>query len=160
MLAVKHFPPLPEIGRPDAFYTTAIAKAESQGYTHLRASLKVARYISLGLSPELSWDDKAKYFLHALRHHCTPPSADEETQTYYDQLAELVRRHAGAEALREASQEDDMYAARAALGQDRSLIEDDAEAFFLKVMGQGDHRPDLFNEEDWAQLKLLRDQWI
>lgn len=160
MLAVKNFPPIPEVGRPDAFYTTAITRAEAEGYTHLRAALKVARYISLGLDPEITWEEKTRYFAHALRHHCAPPSQDEDTQQYYDQLADLVREHAGAEALRLASQEDDMYAARVALGQERSLIEDDAEAFFLKIMGQGEHRPELYTEEDWEQLKLLRDQWI
>jgi hypothetical protein len=72
----------------------------------------------------------------------------------------LIRQYCCAEALRLASLEDDMYAARAALGQDRSAIEDDAELFFSRLMGAGDHCPEHYVETDWAQLKLLRDQWI
>ncbi len=156
----QKFPPMPDIGRPDVFYTHAIEIAEQEGDVHRRASLKVARYITLGLDPNLPWDAKRKYFLHALKHHCIPPSADEPTQQYYDQLADLVRQYAGSEALRLASAEDDMYAARLSLQQDRMQIEDDAEAFFGKLLNSGDHCPEHFNAIDWEQLKLLRDQWI
>jgi len=158
--AQQQFPPLPEIGRPDGFYTSAINRAEARGDVHLRAALKVGRYISLALNPEIKWEEKRKYLLHALKHHCVPPRLDEETQRYYQTLANMVRAYAGNEALRLASQEDDMYAARVALGQDRQLIEDDAEAFFLRLLGSQDHCPEHFDESDWAQIKLLRDQWI
>lgn len=158
--AQQKFPPMPEIGRPDAFYIHAIEVADQEGDLHKRSALKVGRYITLALDPAIPWEQKRKFFLHALKHHCAPPSLGEDTQQYYAQLADLLRQHAGAEALRLASQEDDMYAARAALGQDRTAIEDDAEAFFLRLLDTGDHCPEHFNEIDWQQLKLIRDQWI
>lgn len=161
MNAAQHdFPPIPEIGRPDPYYMRAIADADQSGDIHLRAALKVARYITLAISPKLPWEEKKRYFTHALKHHCAPPAQDEAILKYYDELADLVRQYAGAEALRLASQEDDMWAARTALGQDRTLIEDDAEAFFGRILGQGEQRPDHFTEGDWSQLKLIRDQWI
>ena len=46
------------------------------------------------------------------------------------------------------------------MGQNREKIEDDAEAFFQKLMGSGDQCPEWFNEEDYGQLRLIRDQWI
>lgn len=156
----RNLPSLPEIGRPDLYYVRAIRQAEEQGDIHSRAALKVARYITLALDRNIAWDEKFRYFSHALRHHCLPPTLDESICNYYKQLADLVRQHCGAEALRLASQEDDMYAARAALGQERSSIEDDAELFFGRLLGTGDHCPEHFNEGDWAQLKLIRDQWI
>lgn len=159
-VAQNDFPPIPAIGRPDPYYKQAIEEAEQAGDVHLRAALKVARYISLAVAPKLPWEEKLRYFAHALKHHCAPPTPDEPTVQYYQHLADLVRQHAGAEALRLASQEDDMWAARAALGQDRTQIEDDAESFFVRLLGQGDHCPEHFIDGDWAQLKLIRDQWI
>lgn len=158
--AQQNFPPMPEIGRPDAFYTHAIEVAEQEGDLNKRSAMKVGRYVTLALNPSISWEEKQKYLNHALKHHCAPPSQDEETQQYYTQLADLVRQHAGAEALRLASAEDDMYAARVALGQDRSAIDDDAEAFFLRLLGPSDRCPEIFIDIDWQQLKLIRDQWI
>ena len=46
------------------------------------------------------------------------------------------------------------------MGQNRDKIEDDAEVFFGTLMGSGDTQPEYFNETDWSQLKLIRDQWI
>ena len=76
------------------------------------------------------------------------------------QTRRLVRQYAGQEALKLASQEDDLYAARLSMGQGREKIEDDAEDFFTKLMPEGDRCPEWFNESDWLQLKLIRDQWI
>ena len=45
-------------------------------------------------------------------------------------LTDVVRQHAGTEALRIASREDDLYAVRLNMGQSRDKIEEDAEAFF------------------------------
>ena len=156
----RKLPPLPEIGRPDVYYTRLITKADDEGDPHLRAAAKVGRYITLATNPALPWSEKLRYFSHALRHHCVPPTTEPDVLQYYEQLAELVRQHCGAEALRLASQEDDMYAARASLGQDRSGVEDDAEAFFGQIIGRADHCPYYFTEMDFSQLKLLRDQWI
>jgi len=78
---------------------------------------------------------------------------------FYRQLADLVRQHAGQEALRLASTEDDMYAARLAMGQTRDKIMEDAEVFFGRLV-PFEFNPEWFNEEDYRQLKMIRDQWI
>lgn len=163
MVATEHiFPPLPEIGKSDVYYHNAIAQAEQSGDVLKRSTMKVGRYITLALSTKISWEEKVRYFDHALKHHCIPPldMNDDRTKAFYEQLADLVRQHCGAEALRLASQEDDMYAARMALGQEKPMIEEDADLFFGRLIGTGDHRPEYFNEIDWSQLKLIRDQWI
>jgi hypothetical protein len=46
------------------------------------------------------------------------------------------------------------------MGQAREKIEDDAEQFFGRLLGSGEGAPEWFNETDWHQLKLIRDQWI
>ena len=163
MVVEEHnYPPLPEIGKSDVYYHNAIALAEKEGDVLKRATMKVGRYITKALTPKIPWVEKVRYFDHALKHHCTPPMGmeDEKAKAFYEQLADLVRQHCGAEALRLASQEDDMYAARVALGQEKPMIEEDADVFFGRLLGTGDHRPDYFNEIDWSQLKLIRDQWI
>jgi hypothetical protein len=77
---------------------------------------------------------------------------------FYRSLADLVRQYAGQEALRLTSTEDDLYAARISMGQTREKIEEEAEHFFGRLVPP--ECPDWFNEEDYAQLKLIRDQWI
>ena len=153
-------PSLPEIGMPDGNYTRLITKAEHASDIVQRSAAKAGRYITLALSPDLSWPEQFRYFTHALSQHCTTLSMEPEVQAYYGQLADLVRQHCGAEALRLACQEDDMYAARVALGQDRNDVEDDAEQFFSMLLGRDNACPAYFSEGDWAQLKLIRDQWI
>ena len=76
--------------------------------------------------------DSAKAnFHHALKRHCAPPPLpDDDVWAFYQGLANLVRMHAGQEALKLASNEDDLYAARLAMGQTREHIEDEAETFF------------------------------
>ena len=49
---------------------------------------------------------------------------------------------------------------RQSMGQDREIIENDAEEFFEKLMGRNETCPEWFNEADWEQLRMLRDQWI
>ena len=72
-----------------------------------------------------------------------------------------TRQYAGQEALRLASAEDDLYAARVSMGQSREVIEDEAEVFFQRLLGNNaEICPEWFSEIDWAQLKLIRDQWI
>ena len=157
----RQLPPMPEIGRPESFYAKLVKHADQQGDVHLHESAKVGQYITLALDPALSWEDKLKYFRHALKRHCVPPPyPDDDVWMFYQQLAELVRQYAGHEALRIASTEDDLYAARLSMGQEREKIEDDAETFFGRLMGRGDQCPEWFNETDWSQLKLIRDQWI
>ncbi|HMO26841.1 MAG TPA: hypothetical protein PKB10_11280 [Tepidisphaeraceae bacterium] len=155
-------PPLPEIGHPEGWYAKRIHEAEHAGDTHLRESLKVGQYITLALDPALPWDEKLKYFKHALKRHCMAPAFNDDADLwqFYANLGNLVRDHCGAEALRLASAEDDMYAARLSMGQSREQIEDDAEEFFGRIIGSGTECPDWFKDTDWQQLKLIRDQWI
>jgi hypothetical protein len=109
----------------------------------------------------LEWPAKLRYFQHALKRHCVPPPVpDEPVWVFYRDLADLVRQYAGYEALRLASNEDDLFATRLSLGAIREVVESDAELFFAQLIGSGERRPDWVCEEDWAQLKIIRDQWI
>jgi len=161
MTQSRQLPPLPEIGRPESYYAKLVHRADKAGDVHAHEAAKVGQYITLALDPHLTWEEKLKYFKHALKRHCVPPPyPDDDVWMFYQQLADLVRQYAGQEALRLASLEDDLYAARLSMGQAREKIEDDAEHFFLRLLGTGDTCPDWFNETDWSQLKLIRDQWI
>lgn len=152
-------PQMPEIGHPESFYTKRVHEAERRGDMHAREAFKVGQYVTLAMDPNLPWPQKLRYLCHALRRHCVaPPLPDDTTWGFYRDLANLVRTAAGAEALRLASHEDDMYAARLDIGQDRTTIENEAEEFFGALVP--DHCPEWFNEADYAQLKLIRDQWI
>ncbi len=160
MLTSTHsFPPLPEIGRPESWYAKRAHEADKRNNLEAHAAYKVGQYITLGLDPHLSWEEKLRYFRHALKRHCQPPPLpDDETWAFYSSLAALVREYAGREALRIASTEDDMYAAREAMGQSLEEIENDAEIFFARLIPP--ECPEWFDEEDYYQLKLIRDQWI
>jgi hypothetical protein len=155
----RQFPPLPQIGQPESYYARQAHQAERVGDRHAKEASKVGQYVTLAVDPRLSWDEKLKYFNHALKRHCVPPPLpDDDVWMFYRSLADLVRRYAGQEALRLASQEDDLYAARLAMGQTREKIENEAEEFFAKLVPS--ECPDWLNEEDYSQLKLIRDQWI
>jgi hypothetical protein len=166
MMSEQHrtLPPMPTIGCPESYYAKLAHDADRQADAHAHESAKVGQYITLALDEHLTWDDKLKYFRHALKRHCQPPQyADENVVLFYRGLADLVRQHAGLEALRIASREDDLYAARLSMGQSREDIENEAEEFFLKLMGASTadgQCPPWFNDVDWQQLKLIRDQWI
>ena len=85
-------------------------------------------------SPHLPWEQKLKYLSHALKRHCQP--APLPRRRGLDVLPPArrpgppVRRQ---EALRIASPEDDLYAARLAMGQLRDKIAEDAEIFFAEA---------------------------
>ena len=64
------------------------------------------------------------------------------------------------EALRMASKKDDELALRLSKGEQREQIAEEAEPFFHQLMGLGRQKPGHFTEEDWRQLKLIRDQWV
>lgn len=153
-------PPLPEIGRPEAYYARLAHTADRSGDVHAREAAKVGQYVTLGLDPHRKWPEKLKYFEHALRRHCNPPALpSDEVWLYYRTLADLVRTHCGGEALRLASVEDDRYAHWLGTGGSRDEIRNHANEFFLDLMGWGDRCPEHFKEEDWDQLKLIRAQW-
>ena len=155
----RQLPPLPEIGHPESYYAKLVHRADAVGNKHAHEAYKVGQYITLAIDPHLTWEEKLKYFQHALKRHCVPPPLpDDDVWVFYRGLADLVRQHAGQEALRMASTEDDLYAARLAMGQTREHIEDEAEEFFGRLVPP--ECPPWLNEEDYNQLKLIRDQWI
>jgi hypothetical protein len=152
-------PPMPEIGHSEGYYAKQVIRADKAENQHVREAAKVGQYITLALDSHLEWEKKLRYFQHALRRHCVaPPLASEKVWIFYAQLANLVRQYAGLEALRLASKEDDLYAKRLAMGQLREKITGEAEDFLESIMGEGG-RPPHFNQEDWEQLKLIRNQW-
>lgn len=160
MAQQRVFPQLPEIGHPETYYAKMVHRADKAGDVFAREANKVGQYVTLAMDPHLTWEQKLKYLLHALKRHCVPPPfPDDEVWMFYRKLADLVRQYAGQEALRIASTEDDLYASRLAMGQRREKIAEDAEIFFLKLIPQ-EHCPEWFNEDDYRQLKLLRDQWV
>jgi hypothetical protein len=156
----RHFPPLPCIGLPESNYAALARYADQRGDLFAKEAAKVGQYVTLALDAHLDWPSKRRYFEHALRRHCAaPPLPDEQVWLFYQRLADLVRRHAGREALRLASAEDDHYAYLQKIGRPRPAIVAEAQAFFAALMGDEKHRPDWFTEQDWTQLKLLRSQW-
>ena len=156
----RQMPPMPEIGHPEGYYVRGAHDAEKKGLLLLRESFKVGQYITLALSSRIGWDEKLRYFHHALDRHATPPKIlDDETWSFYKDLQNLIRDYAGEEALRLASIEDDRYAAMEAMSRPRSDIESHAELFFNKIICS-DECPPHFHEDDYRQLKMIRDQWI
>lgn len=161
MTQTVQVPALPPIGRPESFYARQAHQAERDGDVHAHEAFKVGQYVTLGLDSRLSWPKRLKYFDHALRRHCvTPPLPDECVWLFYRDLADLVRSHAGEVALVLASAKDDEFAQQLCGGRGRDLIEDEAERFFLDLTTLSDAKPHHFNEEDWVQLKLIREQWV
>lgn len=154
-------PRIPVIGREEAYYAKRARRAERDGDVYARCAYKAAQYITLALNPLIEWREKVKYFQHALDRHCEPPPyPDEATWMFYAQLADLVRENASREALRLASVEDDLYAARLAMGQRREIIENEAEQFFAQFFPHGDECPEWLNADAFEQLQILRNHWI
>ena len=161
MVETRQLPPLPEIGHPEAYYARKVRDADRSGNLHAHEAAKVGQYVTLATNPHLEWEQKLRYFQHALRRHCiAPPLSAEPVWLFYAQLADLVRRYCGQEALRLACREDDRWAELTSRGGTPARIEDEAEVFFSRIMGNQSERPTHFNDEDWSQLKLLRNQWI
>ena len=156
----RTLPLMPEIGHSDIYYANGVHRADKAGDVHLHEAFKVGQYITLGKNPYLSWHDKAKYFRHAIQRHCKPPQyPDDEVWTFYHALADLVREHASREALRLMSLEDDTYARRVALGQDRDVIQTEAQMFFTQFV-ETDECPAWFSPEDYEAMKIIRNQWV
>jgi hypothetical protein len=154
-------PPIPPIGRPESWYARQVHLADKVGDQHSHEAYKVAQYVTLGCDPALPWPKKLRYFDHALRRHCQPPPLpSEQVWVFYKDLADLVRTHCGEQALFLASAMDDSYADRRRHGEPEELIACDAERFFASLMPAAKDRPLHFNEADWTQLKLIREQWV
>jgi hypothetical protein len=146
---------------PESHYALLARRADQMGDHFAKEAAKVGQYITLALDPNLDWISKRRFFEHAIHRHCVPPALpNEDVWLFYQQLADLVRKHAGIEAMHLASKEDDHLAFLAKTGTPRHVIASNAEIFFGNLMGLDQHRPDWFNDEDWKQLKILRSHWI
>ena len=161
MATLQSFPPMPEIGHPESYYARLAKHAEHRGNNHAREAAKVGQYLTLALDPMLSWDQKLRYFKHAINRHCHPPDfSDDACWKFYHDLADVVREHCGREALKMAIAEDDAYARRLNMGQLKEKIRPDADYFFTRLIGREKHCPLWFSSEDWEQLVLIRNQWV
>lgn len=158
--APRHFHPLPVIGHAPAFYEKHIQQADASGDRHARAAHKVGLHITTALGPALAWDEKLKRFIHCLEHYCVAPDdADESLQSFYQKLGDLVRRHAGQEAIHLSRKQHEEYTRRLKAGEPRAKIEDDADLFFVRLLGHNG-RPDWCSREAWATVVAWRDQWV
>ena len=161
MQQVRPLPQMPPIGRPESYYGRQVQIADKQGDLHLHEAAKVGQYLTLAMDVRLPWAKRLKYFDHALRRHCNPPPLpDDAVWMFYQQLINLVRFHAGEQALRLASAQDDEYARRLTAGESKNKLVGEARQFFYELMTLSDQKPRHFTDDDWMQLKLIRDQWI
>ena len=153
-------PPLPEIGHSETYYANLAHRAQKNYDAHARDGYKVGHYVTLAHNRKLSWPEKLKLFRHALDHHCITPSyARDDVKAFYENLIHLVREHCGEQALAIISGEDDTYAKRIAMAENRELILDEAERFFHKFI-EHEECPDWFLPEDYETMKLMRNQWV
>jgi len=153
------FPPLPEMGQKESFYSRKAKEADAAGDVHARAAYKVAQYITSALPPELPWEQKLRYLEHALNKHAAPPPPlDDEIWNYYNQLKDLVRTYTGQEALRLVNAQHEAFNARLEAGEPRYKIRSDAAPFFRQFISTEDC-PAWFHLWDFNALKALRKQW-
>ena len=152
-------PALPELGRPERFYIEHVHEADRFRDHHAHEAYKVGFYIARAINYSTSWGEKLRCFLHALQHHCVaPPITTPQITEYYAQLAHLVRDQAGTEAVRVASHEDDIWAARLAAGEARAAIHADVEKFFNSML-RSTHKPPWINLAEFEALMILRNYW-
>ena len=155
-----HFHPLPVIGHAEAFYLKHVKEAEAAGDRHARASHKVGQHVTAALDVKMSWEQKHKRFARALEHYCIiPGDAGPALHAFYTKLAELVRRHAGQEALRLARKQHEAYSQRVKAGESREAVEEDAEKFFFDLLGHAGC-PNWCTPEAWQQITAWRDHWV
>jgi hypothetical protein len=159
-LSTTHtLPALPEVGHPERYYVEGGHEADRCRDRHAHEAFKVGLYVTRAVNYLNTWEEKFRCFEHALKHHChAPPSASPPTLEFYGQMAQMVREHAGAEALRTASKLDDRWAARIAAGEPRARVVQEARAFFKELLPTT-HRPEWMNMGDYEQLRILRSQW-
>ena len=154
------FHPMPVIGHPPAWYERHIKQAEASGDVHARASHKVGQYVTEALDPKVPWEHKLKCFKHAMKHHChAPAGSDEHLQTFYTKLCELVRRHAGTEALHQAQKFHANAQVRLNAGTPRAEIEDEADTFFESLFGH-ERQPEWCTKEAAEQISRIMQQWV
>jgi len=159
--SAQFFPPMPQLGQGEAYYTNLVRQAEHAHQVHAREAAKVGQYVTLGLQEDTDPASKMKFFRHAIRKHCVPPPiSDVAVEGFYERLSDFVRLHAGREALRMASIEDERYAMRERDGESRGKLVAEARVFFEKLLGPDSLRSDLYTDEDWQQLKIVRHQWL
>ena len=66
------FPPMPEIGRPEAWYAKMVHRADKAGDTFAHEAFKVGQYVTLAMDQHLTWEQKLKYLNHALKRIFAP----------------------------------------------------------------------------------------
>jgi len=160
MRAEQVIPALPELGHSEGYYVRGSQRAEKNGDGLKVHGYKVGQYITLAMDSKLTWEEKLRYFRHTLNKHCVPPRIPgDEVWCYYKELQKLVRDAAGQEALRIASNEDDLYAALTQMGRTREELEERADVFYKRIV-PSEECPDWFHEGDYVQLRLIRDQWV
>lgn len=158
---LQNFPAMPEIGHPESYYARLAKSAEHRGNSHAREAAKVGQYVTLALDVTLSWDQRLRYFRHAISRHCHPPDfSDDSCWKFYHDLSDIVREHCGREALKLALAEDESWARRLAMGQLKEKITPDVEYFFQRLIGRDLVCPLWFSSEDWDQLIMIRKQWV
>jgi hypothetical protein len=158
--SIGRFHPVPVIGHPEAFYVKHAKEAEAAGDKHARASHKVGQYVTSGLTQGMPWEEKLRRFTHALDKYCHPPhQADDSLKAFYQKLKDIVRRHAGQEAIRVARLRNDEWMARLKRGESRVTLEDEAEMFFFELLGHS-QCPDWCSKEAYNQIITWRDYWV
>jgi hypothetical protein len=156
----QQFRPLPVIGYPESYYAKHIKQADEIGDIIAHNAHKVGQYVTLGLEQKRSWEEKAKFFRHTLKHHCaTPAGADADTQAFYKKLHDLVIRYASQEVRRLARQEHDGYNMRLEMGVAKDALSEEAEVFFPQLLGHGEC-PEFLSPEVFKELKAMRDRWV
>lgn len=154
------FHPMPVIGYPASFYDKHVKQAEAAGDRHAKAAHKVGQYVTAALDPQMSWDEKLRRYCHALERYCKPPeNADEGLTSFYHKLGDVVRRHAGQEAMHSARQHHQEYLKRLKAGEPREAIEEDAEAYFFDLLGHA-QCPNWCSRDAWNQITEWRDYWV
>ncbi|MDB5326769.1 MAG: hypothetical protein JWM57_2338, partial [Phycisphaerales bacterium] len=87
---LQAYPCMPEIGHPESYYARIAKHAEHHGNRHAREAAKVGQYVTLALDPALHWDQKVRYFKHAISRHCHPPDfSDDSCWKFYHDLADV-----------------------------------------------------------------------
>ena len=153
-------PKIPQIGLDEHVYARMARKADEAGDRHAREAAKVGLYVTLALNPKMPWKEKLRHFEHAIQKHChCEAKVDHRLWAFYHALCNVVREHCGNEALRLASEQDDRYAARLAMGQSKAEIRRDAIPFFESLTGREKGCPSYMREDEFSLIRMIRQQW-